>query len=84
MKKHIFGSNLFKNKDFFKISKTDDYLNYLAKFVEQLLSKPHLDESESAKCCCDVTKVENFEKNQKKHFRFGSSKSPVKGLIFSS
>jgi hypothetical protein len=68
MKKHIFGSNLFKNKDFFKILKIDDYLNYLSKFVEQLLSKPHLDASESAKCCCDVTKVEKFEKEPEKTF----------------
>jgi hypothetical protein len=35
MKKHIFSSNLFKNEDFFKISKTNDYLNYLGKLVEQ-------------------------------------------------
>jgi hypothetical protein len=49
MKNHIFSSNLFKNKDFFKILKTDDDLNYLAKFVEQLFSKPHLDVSERAK-----------------------------------
>jgi hypothetical protein len=47
-KKHIFGSKLFKNKDFFKIKKADDDLNYLAKFVEQHLTKPHLDASESA------------------------------------
>jgi hypothetical protein len=46
-KKHIFSSNLFKNKILFKILKTTDGLNYLAKFVEQLYSKPHLDISES-------------------------------------
>jgi hypothetical protein len=64
MKKHIFSSNKFKNKDFFKILKTDDDLNYLVKFVEQLFSKTHLDVSESAKNTffCDVTKVENFVK----------------------
>jgi hypothetical protein len=48
MKKHIFSSNLFKNKYFFKFLKTDDGLNYLAKFVEQLFSKSHPDGSESA------------------------------------
>jgi hypothetical protein len=36
------------NEDFFKILKTLDDLTYLAKFVEQLLSKTHLDASESA------------------------------------
>jgi hypothetical protein len=46
---HNFGSNLFKNKDFFKILGTDDNLNYLAKFVEPLVSEPNLDASESAK-----------------------------------
>jgi hypothetical protein len=53
-----------KNKDFFKNLKTDDDLNYLAKFVEQLFSKPHIDASENAKntIFCDVTKVENFDK----------------------
>jgi hypothetical protein len=49
MKKHIISSNLFKNKDFFKILKTNDYLNYEAKFVEQHFSKTHFDASESAK-----------------------------------
>jgi hypothetical protein len=48
MKKHNFSFNLFKNKDFFKVLKTDDVLNYLAKSVEQLFSKPHLNASESA------------------------------------
>jgi hypothetical protein len=46
---------------------------YLAKFVEQLLKKTNLDASESAKnTFC--------EKSSFKHFRFGRSKSPVKGL----
>jgi hypothetical protein len=54
-KKHIFSSNLFKNKDFFKILKTDHDINYLAKSVEQLFSKPHLDGSESAKTHFFVT-----------------------------
>jgi hypothetical protein len=45
MKKHIFS---FKNKYFFKITKTDDDLNYLVKFVEKLFSKTHLDASKSA------------------------------------
>jgi hypothetical protein len=49
MKKHIFSSNLIKNEDFFKISKTNDYLNYLEKFVEQHFSKTLFDASESAK-----------------------------------
>jgi hypothetical protein len=49
IKKHIFSSNLFKNKDFFKIKKTNDYLSYLAKFVEQHFSKTHFYASESAK-----------------------------------
>jgi hypothetical protein len=44
-KKHIFSSNYFKNKDFFIILKTDDDLKYLAKSVEQLSLKPHLDAS---------------------------------------
>jgi hypothetical protein len=52
----------FKNKDFLKILKTGDDLNYLAKFVEHFLFKTHLDASESAKKTCDVTKVENFDK----------------------
>jgi hypothetical protein len=44
--------------------KTDDDLNYLKKYVEQLFPKPQLDASESAKntFVCDVTKVENFDK----------------------
>jgi hypothetical protein len=49
MKKHIFRSNLFKNKDFFKILKTGDDLNYLAKSVGSFFSKPHLEAPESAK-----------------------------------
>jgi hypothetical protein len=57
-KKHIFTYNFFKNKDFFKIKKTNDYLNYLAKFVEQHLSKTHFINT----YFCDVTKVENFDK----------------------
>jgi hypothetical protein len=82
-----------KIKIFSKFKKTDDHINYLAKFVEQLFSKTHLDASESAKntLFCDVTKVKNFDKkcfilsknkqkNPFKHFRFGRSKSPVKGL----
>jgi hypothetical protein len=62
-KKHNFNSNLFKSKDFFKIFKTDDDLNHLAKSVEQIFSKPLLDASESAKYTffCDVTKVENLD-----------------------
>jgi hypothetical protein len=64
MKNHIFSSNLFKNEDFFKISKTNDYLNYLEKLVEQHLSKTLFDALESAKNILfyDVTKVENFDK----------------------
>jgi hypothetical protein len=47
-----------QNKDFFKILKRDDDFNYLAKFVEQFLSKPNLDASGSAKnsIFCNVTK----------------------------
>jgi transposase len=93
MKKHIFSSNLIKNEDFFKISKTNDCLNYLEKLVEQHFSKTLYDASESAKnnFFCDATKVENVDKkcltlskgNQEgpfKHIRFVRSKSPVKGL----
>jgi hypothetical protein len=47
-KKYIFSFNLFKNEEFFKILKTNDVLNYLAKSVEQLVSKTHLDASENA------------------------------------
>jgi hypothetical protein len=47
-KKRNFSSNLFKNKDFFKILKTNDYLSYLAKFVEKHFSKTHSDASERA------------------------------------
>jgi hypothetical protein len=62
--------------------------------LEQLFSKPHLDASVSAKklLFCEVTKLENFDKNyllskknQKfpfEHFRFSRSKSPMKGLSF--
>jgi hypothetical protein len=87
--------NLFKNEYFFKISKTNVYLNYLEKAVEQHFSKTLFDASESAKNTffCDVTKVENFDKkcltlskkNKKspfKHIRFGRSKSTVKGLTY--
>jgi hypothetical protein len=37
-------------------------LSYLAKFVEPLFSKPHLDASDSANNTffCDVTKVDKF------------------------
>jgi hypothetical protein len=65
-KKHIFSSNLFKNEDFFKISKTNDYLNYLKKLVEQNFSKTLFDASESAKTLffCDFTKVGNFWKKK--------------------
>jgi hypothetical protein len=48
-KNHIFSSNLFKNEDFFKILKTNDYLNYLKKLVQQHFSKTLFDASESAK-----------------------------------
>jgi hypothetical protein len=41
MKKNTFSSNSFKNKYFFKIEKTNNDLNYLAKFVQQLFSKTH-------------------------------------------
>jgi hypothetical protein len=54
-KKHIFSSILFKNEDFYKILKTDDEINYLAKFVEQLFSKPHLNALKSAKTLFFVT-----------------------------
>jgi hypothetical protein len=59
-------------------------MNYLAKFVEQLFSKTHLDASEKPKnFFCDVTNVEHFDKkclilskiNQKSKL-----KSPVKRL----
>jgi hypothetical protein len=61
IKKHILNS-YFKNKDFFKILKTYDDLNYLAKFKEQFFSKTHLDASESAKnTLYDVTKVKNLD-----------------------
>jgi hypothetical protein len=94
LKNIILSSNLFKNKDFFKILETNDFLNYLEKLVEQHFSKTLFDASENAKNTffCDVTKVENFDKkclnlskeNQKSPFKqicFGRSKSPVKGLI---
>jgi hypothetical protein len=42
-------------KIFSKFKKKNDYLNYLAKFIEQNFSKTHFDASESAK------KVENFD-----------------------
>jgi hypothetical protein len=78
MKKHNCICNLFKNKDFFKILQTNDDLDYLAKSVEQLFSKPHLDASESASFFSDVTKVKNFDKKclalSKKNFHFSRSK----------
>jgi hypothetical protein len=40
---------------FFKISKTNDYLNYLEKLVEQHFSKTLFDASESAKNTIFVT-----------------------------
>jgi hypothetical protein len=55
VKKLVFSSNSFKNKEFFKILETDVGLNYLAKFLKQLFSKPHLDASESAKNTLFVT-----------------------------
>jgi hypothetical protein len=55
LKKHIFSSNLFKNEDFFKILKTNDYLNYLEKLVEQHFLKTLFDASESAKNIFFVT-----------------------------
>jgi hypothetical protein len=66
MKKYVFSSNLSKNKYFFKILKTDVDLNYLAKFMEQFFSKPHLDASETTKITffSEVNKVENFKINQ--------------------
>jgi hypothetical protein len=48
-KPHFYSSNLFKNKDFFKISKKNDSLNYLEKLIEQHFSKTLFDASESAK-----------------------------------
>jgi hypothetical protein len=73
-------------KIFSKFLKTNDYLNFLEKLVEQ-----HFSESAKNTFFCDVTKVENFDKkcltlskkNKKspfKHICFGRSKSPVKGL----
>jgi hypothetical protein len=55
IKKQIFNSNLFKNKYIFKIFKTNDYLNYLAKFVEQNFSKTHFDATEGGKTQFFVT-----------------------------
>jgi hypothetical protein len=59
---YYFSSKYFKNKDFFKISKTDDDL--LRKMYCAIFSKTHLDASESAKntIFCDVTKIEYFYK----------------------
>jgi hypothetical protein len=51
----LFSSNLFKNEDFFKILKTNDYLNYLEKLVEQHFSKTRFDAPESAKNTFSVT-----------------------------
>jgi hypothetical protein len=59
-KTHFFSSNLFKNEDFFKISKTNDYFNYLEKLVEQHFSKTLFDASESAKNTFFVTSIEAY------------------------
>jgi hypothetical protein len=48
-KNNIFSSKLFKNENFFKILKTNDYLNYLEKLVDQHFLKTLFDASESAK-----------------------------------
>jgi hypothetical protein len=55
MKKHIFSSYLFKNKEFFKILKTNDVLNYLAKFVEQICQKHIAMHQKVEKTLCFVT-----------------------------
>jgi hypothetical protein len=54
-KNYIFSSNLFKNEDFLKNSKTNYYLNYLEKLVEQHFTKTLFDASESAKNTFFVT-----------------------------
>jgi hypothetical protein len=77
MKKKIFSSNLFENKDFFKIIKTNDDLNYLEKFVEKLFSKTHLDASESAINTYFVTSKLNILIKNFLLYR----KLPVKGFI---
>jgi hypothetical protein len=93
-KKLIFSSNLFKNEDFFKISKTNDSLNYFKKNLQNNTFRKHfsmLQKVQKKTFFCDVTKVENFDKkcltlskkNKKspfKQIRFGRSKSPEKGL----
>jgi hypothetical protein len=65
-------------KIFSKFKKTNDYLNYLEKLVEQ-----HFDASESAKNTffCDVTKVENFDK---KCLTFSKKDKKVHLNIFAS
>jgi hypothetical protein len=61
-KKHVLSSNLFKNKDFFKILKTDDDSSYLTKFLEQLFQNHiSLHQKVHKALFCDVTKVENFD-----------------------
>jgi hypothetical protein len=85
-KNHIFSSNLFKNEDFSRILKTDDDLKYLAKSVGEFFSNPHLNASESAKNTFFVTSPKftlskKIQKSPFKHFHFGRSKFPVKGLI---
>jgi hypothetical protein len=50
MKKNTFlALTNSKNIDFLNILKTGDDFNYLAKFVDQIFSKIHLDASERAK-----------------------------------
>jgi hypothetical protein len=48
-KKPIISYTFSKNEDFLKYLKKNDNLSYLAKILEQLFSKTHLDVSESAK-----------------------------------
>jgi hypothetical protein len=92
-KNTFLAQNFSKLKIFSKFKKTNDYLSYLAKFIEQHFSKTHFDASESAKYTVFVTspklkilikKVLPYRKRIRKvHlniFRFGRSKSPVKGL----
>jgi hypothetical protein len=75
MKKHIFSSYLFKNEYFFKISKTNDYLNYLEKKVQKTLFFVT-----SLKLKILIKNVLLYRKRTFKHIRFGRSKSQVKGL----
>jgi hypothetical protein len=86
MKKHIFSSNLFKKKDFFKIQKTINYLNYLVKLVEQHFSKNHFDASESVKntFCVTSPKLKILIKNvllYRKSSRKVHLNIIIKGLI---